>query len=377
MRLKQLDVLRGVAILLVLGHHTPRVPAEFAWPLRELLGALRRCGWAGVDLFFVLSGFLVSGLLFREYQRHGEIRFARFFTRRGFKIYPAFYTYLFGSTLVKLATGHPVPLDALVSETLFVQNYGPALQGHTWSLAIEEHFYLMLPLLLIALARRGGDGRDCFRPLLAIFAAVTGVALALRFQAALAHPYAQQTHLFPTHLRIDSLFFGVVLSYLFHFHRGRCLAAVNAHGRLLLLASAVLVSPILFLGLGKQLFLQTVGFTFVYLGFGGFLMVSVCRPPSGGRVSSIVAFVGFYSYSIYLWNKNVLSLGTSGVNRLLGPAAPYPVESAVYVLGAIAVGIVMARVVEVPFLALRDRWFPSRSEAIGGRGELHHRARAS
>jgi peptidoglycan/LPS O-acetylase OafA/YrhL len=90
-----------------------------------------------VDLFFVLSGFLVSGLLFREFQQRGEISFGRFFARRGLKIYPAFYAYLVLSIAVKLATDHPViAARNLFSEALFLQSYLPGMQGHTWSLAI-------------------------------------------------------------------------------------------------------------------------------------------------------------------------------------------------------------------------------------------------
>src|SRR5579871_4107611 len=81
----QLDALRGVAILMVLVCHT------FVFRKAGWEAMLVRSGWAGVDLFFVLSGFLISGLLFSEYQRTGQIRFRRFALRRAFKLYPAFY----------------------------------------------------------------------------------------------------------------------------------------------------------------------------------------------------------------------------------------------------------------------------------------------
>ncbi len=79
MRNQTLDVLRAVAVLLVFSRHST--------------GALlvSHLGWVGVDLFFVLSGFLVSGLLFREYQQDGQLLPGRFLIRRGFKIYPQFY----------------------------------------------------------------------------------------------------------------------------------------------------------------------------------------------------------------------------------------------------------------------------------------------
>ena len=83
MRNKRLDVLRCIALLLVMFNHGG------VWP------AAAHHGWIGVDLFFVLSGFLISGLLFSEYKARSSISFKRFFTRRGLKIYPAFYLFLF------------------------------------------------------------------------------------------------------------------------------------------------------------------------------------------------------------------------------------------------------------------------------------------
>src|SRR5271168_36950 len=90
-RLRQLDVLRGVAILLVLGRHLDSVPTDAPGAIQSAFDLWMRAGWIGVDLFFVLSGFLVSGLLFREYARYGDVRAGRFLLRRGLKIYPAFY----------------------------------------------------------------------------------------------------------------------------------------------------------------------------------------------------------------------------------------------------------------------------------------------
>lgn len=143
-----LDVIRFLAILLVFFCHTmvwvggPAIPA-----------ALERGGGSGVDLFFVLSGFLIGGLLFLELKRYGRINLKRFYIRRGFKIYPAFYC-LLASTLVVQKLEHlPFPpARPLLGEVFFLQNYLGGIRGHTWSLAVEEHFYIVLPLLLVALS---------------------------------------------------------------------------------------------------------------------------------------------------------------------------------------------------------------------------------
>src|SRR5690349_6303271 len=140
MRSSTLDILRAVAILLVFGQHSVELP---------LVPAM---GWVGVDLFFVLSGFLVSGLLFREYQQTRQIRSGRFLLRRGFKIYPQFYLMIGLTALIARWDGHPVSGRQITAEALFVQNYFQGFWIHSWSLAIEEHFYILLAIGIAFLA---------------------------------------------------------------------------------------------------------------------------------------------------------------------------------------------------------------------------------
>src|SRR4051794_7562171 len=122
-RLASLDVLRAVAIFLVLGRHMPPFTSSSASaPMLTFLHAWECGGWIGVDLFFVLSGFLVAGLLFREHQLFGTIRYGHFLARRGLKIYPAFYVML--GAVVWFAAAHRhtfVSWPTLLSEILFVQ----------------------------------------------------------------------------------------------------------------------------------------------------------------------------------------------------------------------------------------------------------------
>jgi peptidoglycan/LPS O-acetylase OafA/YrhL len=142
-RTPTLDILRAVAVILVFSRHSGVFPV------------LSQIGWAGVDLFFVLSGFLVSGLLFREYQVSQRVHPGRFLMRRGFKIYPQFYVLIATTVIVDVWLGQPVPGRQLASELVFLQSYFPGLWGHAWSLAVEEHFYLLLAAAVALLARRG------------------------------------------------------------------------------------------------------------------------------------------------------------------------------------------------------------------------------
>ena len=122
-RLVGLDLLRLVAVLLVLGAHFREVPSEGgAW-----FRAWQRGGWIGVDLFFVLSGFLVSGLLFCEHQRTGRVEVGRFLVRRGWKIYPPFWLFIAFTLAIPFLFHQrppaPVTASAVTAELLFYQNY--------------------------------------------------------------------------------------------------------------------------------------------------------------------------------------------------------------------------------------------------------------
>src|SRR5262249_35905839 len=133
-RLPELDVLRGVAILLVLGRHIYDIPPEASPWTAAIFRAWRNFGWIGVDLFFVLSGFLIGGLIFAEAIRYGTIQPVRFLIRRGLKIYPAFYAFLFLSLLLCNRLHIPIPdyPRGLYGEIFFLQNYFDRLWPQTW-----------------------------------------------------------------------------------------------------------------------------------------------------------------------------------------------------------------------------------------------------
>src|SRR4030095_12487753 len=195
MRIAQLDVMRFVAVFLVLGRHFPTCPPETSYLAWALTGVWHRGGWIGVDLFFVLSGFLVSGLLFREYQQKRDVGATRFLIRRGFKIYPAFWVVLSATVIVALSSQHRLPGSALVGEVLFLQNYVGAIWNHTWSLAVEEHFYFGLALLATWLCRRNRGAADPFSGISAVFLVVGSLCLAVRIVLNKTTQYAEPTHL--------------------------------------------------------------------------------------------------------------------------------------------------------------------------------------
>lgn len=352
-RLVSLDVLRAIAVLLVLGRHLPRLDelARALGPFGGLAVIAQRGGWIGVDLFFVLSGFLVSGLLFREYQRHREIRPGHFLLRRGLKIYPAFYVLLAVTVWARESVYGP----AVVCEALFVQNYGPSLWDHTWSLAVEEHFYLAAALLLPLLARRPGEPFARLPKIFFFYIALP--VLALRVVNGLVFDYTHRTHLYPTLLRIDSLAFGVLLSYYFHFAHETFLERAGRRRAALVAGGALLLLPPFLWPLETTPFISTAGFTLLYLGSGMILAGLVAEERPAGRLARGLAWIGAYSYSIYLWHLPVRRFVLSS-ELSAGRAA------LLYGAGSVVLGVVMAVVIEVPVLRLRDRLLPSRNRPL-------------
>ena len=161
-------------------------------------------GWMGVDLFFVLSGFLISSLLFREAQSFGKIDVKRFLIRRGFKIYPGFW-FLLGLTLIAYKLdSKPIPLDKVMAELLFIQNYFTGIYIHTWSLAIEEHFYFAIACLLFLFTRLKTANEDPFQWIPVIFIVLAITCLSLRFFSSYL-PIHYNWHFAGTHARIDSV----------------------------------------------------------------------------------------------------------------------------------------------------------------------------
>lgn len=331
-RSQSLDVLRGVAVLMVVICHCSLVLNYDS----VLLGV----GNCGVDLFFVLSGFLISGLLFNEFTGSGTIDVKRFWIRRGFKIYPPFYALIVVTASGFLVLSRRLPRE-LLGDVFFLQNYAPHVWMHGWSLAVEEHFYFLLPLLLLAMLRARKSQSNPFRLIPAISVAISVLCLYLRIVA--FHRGADWTQIaFPTHLRIDALFAGVTLGYYAHFDRQSFREAGKTWVLLIGLAfSATLV-----------IMPSVPRLTFAYVAFAFIVAWAANRGPSRSAFTRALAGIGYYSYSIYLWHV----IAFFELERLPQRWFRFPV----YVLSSIILGIVMAKLIEVPALRVRDRWFPKR-----------------
>jgi peptidoglycan/LPS O-acetylase OafA/YrhL len=356
-----LDVLRAVAVLLVLGRHLQPCPPEQSTFLNAATTTWARGGWMGVDLFFVLSGFLVSGLLFKEHQLHGEMRLKRFFFRRGLKIYPAFLAFLFVATAWRHLTGAQIGPKRFLVELLFLQNYFPSIWFHTWSLAVEEHFYLLLPVALLPLLRKRGE--DPVPTLCLIFLGVAGICLSFRlFDSTVTYDFYRHTA--PTHKRIDSLFAGVMLSALYHYRREKLERFATKYGILLVpLGIALMAIPFVF-ALDSTRWIHGIGYTLLYLGGVMVLAVAVTRQDLKHWFWQGWAKIGMDSYSIYLWHAAALMLVAEPLRRIIPQAGNWYFYAMIYIGSSLALGMTMSKLVEWPILRIRDRYFPSRSNAL-------------
>jgi peptidoglycan/LPS O-acetylase OafA/YrhL len=155
-RIPSLDGLRGISIALVLLGH---LAGTAGFPLSEGSGSFSAIAALGVRVFFVISGFLITGLLLDEMTRHGRIRIGRFYFRRTLRIFPPYYVFL-AFTVMASALGAFALEPGDVGHTLtYTANYHEGRSwyiGHTWSLSVEEQFYLLWPaVLLLSGVRRG------------------------------------------------------------------------------------------------------------------------------------------------------------------------------------------------------------------------------
>lgn len=363
-RSRMLDVWRAVATIAVLGRHMKVCPPELNREAHYLTFFWQQGGWVGVDFFFVLSGFLISGLLFREYQKYNSISFKNFFLRRGLKIYPPFVLLIVSTVLLRTLAGEYVYQEGLIRELLFVQNYLDGLWNHTWSLAVEEHFYILLPLVFMLSLRFKKTNTAPFIWIPVAFAALAVTTLMLRIDTAANWPkFDFKTHVFATHLRLDSLFCGVTISYFYHWHPERLKSLNQRFRSLFLILGTLCFVPAFLFESETTPFIYTYGFVLFWIGGGLLLMGSIYDEPKPSPLINALSFIGSRSYSIYLWHMVVIWLTDMALLKFVGDYSWFP-YAAIYLAGSIFVGTVMAHAVENPVLRLRDRFYPSRSQPL-------------
>ena len=342
--------LRAIAVLTVIAAHAgvPFLPG----------------GFVGVDVFFVISGFLISQLLFREVERSGRVSIPRFYARRARRILPAATVVTIATVLASAVWLSAVDLLAVVKDALwavffaanihfaaigtdyFAQEDPPSPLQHYWSLSVEEQFYLVWPallLVLVLLARLRGGGRALPRPLvLGVLVVITASSFAWSVVSTGSDPLAAY---FSTPARAWELGLGALTA----------LVASSVAGRLGALARGVLcgtglaliaVACVLYTDQtpfpGSAAAVPVVGSALVLLaGAGGHE-----REPLPIRALGVLPMrvVGDWSYSLYLWHWPVLIIAARHLGHDLGFTRALVCVVVVFVLSGLTF-----RYVEQPF----------------------------
>ena len=352
-RIASLNGLRAISIALVVGYHAINAATQvkshrdYAGPWEHLFN-----GGLGVSIFFVISGFLITHLLLREMRKTGTISLKDFYIRRTFRIWPAFFFYL--GIVVLLYWMHVIGIARrdVVAAGAFVYNYVPhggnPLVAHSWSLSVEEQFYLFWPILLLSFGSRRGT------VIALVFVLVCPI---VRLAEMLMLPASNMfiVRMWEmTHTRIDTLMFGCLVALTADDEKvqrviDRCIAL-----RLHWLAAVYLFFGWSFLslflplsvrmGIGDSI--QGVCITLLVVW-----LVRYARSPVGRVFNSrVMVHLGAISYSLYLWNP-IFCIPQNKSWTGMFPAN---------VFCSLAMAEVSYFAVEQPFLRARSRFFSKR-----------------
>jgi Predicted acyltransferases len=370
-----LDALRAAAVLLVICTHyaLPQWPTAHGPEIAATHWPMFYYGWTGVDLFFVLSGLLIGTQVWREVERSGTIDIPRFLLKRGLRIWPLYFVVL---TLLAV-TGN----DVRWPDWTFLSNYVETAYPRSWSLSTEEQFYILVPLLLLVVARLLPRDRQVW-PILGLLVLVPITRFVERHRLiarGLTDAVIHERMVTPIHLHAEGLLVGLLLAWVV-VQRPRWIARepdsrVSRRGVAVLIIGGVLGATLDVAN--KELF----AFTALGLIFGGCTYLALVD--RSWLTRPLHAFV-FYpisrlSYGMYLNHFLVLPGSTAWAIQ----HAPGPIMAkfaAGLVLGTV-ISVVAATItfllVEHPFLELRrvllqSRHRPGPSAAPHEAGEIAH-----
>ena len=347
-----LDVLRAVAIIAVVLYHWPRTQDQI------LFRAISHFGFLGVDLFFVLSGYLIAGQTFGLLKAE-KFTVKRFYFSRLMRILPNYYFVLLITVLIEGLSRYDWRY------LLFLQNFGGLYHfTHSWSLCVEEHFYLLFPLTLMLMVRWNLISKI---PLLV--ATLLGAGILIRFfiwkDVRPDLIYATNvdqgydlyfTHLFyPTYNRMDGLALGSLLAYVKHF-KSEIWSRIIERAHTFLIASIIIFLPLAYLIYHKTEMINSVfGFTAVALCMAGIVISSI---PEKSIIHKIklpgITLVSILSYSIYLTHGHALHLSYR-VEKWFGLQNQLILLNSIRVILILLFASVLYWGLEKPILKWRDK----------------------
>lgn len=346
-----LDGLRGVAVLLVIMSHTPLLTGKQLTPI-GIVNQFASGGFLGVDIFFVLSGFLITALLLREEVDRGRVGFWSFYQRRALRLLPALVFLLVVHAVYAAVTGLPGDVEAtsVAAALTYTFNWVPVIDitavadgyGHLWSLAIEEQFYLVWPAVLILFLGVRRRANVVVAVLVTVIAAIAIHRIFVWESApSWIPPFVR------TDTRADSLLMGALLAILWvrRLTPTRGLAAAGWIASFVLLFTITRSNP-------TEAFVYRGGFTLVGILVAIVILAVVDGRWWGSRVLAIppLRLVGRVSYGLYLWHLVIFF----AVGRYTGSWTVGPRLLVAYGL-TIAFTAFSWRFVEQPALRLKHR----------------------
>lgn len=372
-RLRVLDSLRGVAILLVLAYHfAPQVPTERA--LGHAGASLLQIGWVGVDLFFVLSGFLITGILLDGERTPGAM--LRFYGRRALRILPLYYAALAVLLLIAATMratgaasgGFTGPGATLLAEQTWywlhaanvaiardAQWAGHSWVQHFWSLAVEEQFYLVWPCVVLLVPRRR---------LPHVIVGVVIAALLARVAFVASDHVVAAYVLMPA--RADALAIGALLAVLWRMPARHALVTRVATW-LVPLSGAALLAIIVAGGAdGHGVLMASLGYTQWALLFGAVLWLGVAGPPTWLERQRWLHWTARYSYGLYVVHfplRHWLAghgLAANDFVARYGDVAGTALGFAVGVLASLALAVPLWHLFERPVMERGGAWLDRR-----------------
>ena len=345
-RIPSLDGIRGFAILLVLYFHT-YLPYSGG-------------GFIGVDIFFVLSGFLITHLLIREYTKNGKVSFYKFFARRALRLAPAILlliTVLYCYSVIFLNDAEiKHNLNEIFYTLLYLSNWARALDllpmdylGHTWSLSIEEQFYIFWPLSFLLLYRIFQSQKK----ILIVIACL--ICITWIWRVGLVYNGESPARLYNgTDTRADALLMGCLLAFSLPWIRR--LYEKNALFRILQNSGAY-IAIIFFLSLLPILHWKNANLYIWYYPvielMSATLIISIYLNKSKYLnylfANRILSWLGVISYGLYLWHYPVY--------RLLEDSGMQPVQVGLYGIPiSLAIAAFSYYLIERPTLRLKKNF---------------------
>jgi peptidoglycan/LPS O-acetylase OafA/YrhL len=333
-----LDGVRAIAVFLVILYH---------------FGFENSGGAAGVMIFFVLSGFLITWLLLKESAKTGDVSIGGFYKRRALRIFPAFYAYFALGLAIELVRGRAVPWKHALSAFFYYSNYygglvhpPPSFVSHTWSLAVEEQFYLLWPCIFWLLRK---DPRRLARVTAAIIGCVWIHRAVLHFIVGVNQGYIYRA--FDT--RFDHLLVGCLLAIVLHGHLLNGFWNAACSSRLLAPVTLALLALSIRSGIDSTMYRNVIGFAIEPpLVAVAIAQILSWRHSLAWRWLDLpaVSYLGRISYSLYLYQE--MTLYTA---RRLTAQYPVLVQLGFGVAATVAMASCSYFFVEKPFLKLKDR----------------------